>query len=678
MDNIRHFSSTNYLFNNKQTSFSSYEEVKNMKSIFNKQDIFLRNKNNSSDKNEKICLMGKKCPFLKKYMILKNELKGLITSINKIKKINDVLSQSLEKKSKLYKILFDENEKLKKEYYMGIRKKYNNTSINTNTNINDIFKEDKLDNLTSSQRGNNRIIKKEFLNEEKKPIINLKLKNNLFLNINKKNEEIKNSQLFSSLYDRNNSAIKNKKFKSLKTINYSLLPTQSPEKNKLKELNLNIQNNNKVSNPSSKNIRQFNLFNNGNPELYYDLINKYTKHQKPKFISDKMKRSFLSYNINYETLIKNNNNLNKLLYLTKSEENFISILSSSSDQILLKYYDIINILINDFKDMLKLGIRMKTFIKNSISLVDSMIDNNSIKVLIENTCEVLSCDRVSLFILDRISDSLIVYSGEGIKKAQIKVPKDKGIVGVCFMEKKKIRIDDAYLDKRFNKEIDKKTNYRTRSILCYPLIDKQGECFGVIEAINKNIPPFNIDDEELIKLLSYLASIIFRSFSAYDDNRYLTIKLMIIINYNININNINNKFEFTEKSEDALLNIFDCMNSKFYFVENNKIIHYDKGNEKSEYDINKGIIGKVVKSKEILGYQSIKSSVDYNSIIDIDSAVGILTFPILEIKTKIIKGIVQVPYYGKIYENGKPKDSEVKLIKKFRKCVKYWIQKNSF
>ena len=109
---------------------------------------------------------------------------------------------------------------------------------------------------------------------------------------------IKNSQLFSSLYDRNNSAIKNKKFKSLKTINYSLLPTQSPEKNKLKELNLNIQNNNKASNPYSKNIRQFNLFNNGNPELYYDLINKYTKHQKPKFISDKMKRSFLSYNIN--------------------------------------------------------------------------------------------------------------------------------------------------------------------------------------------------------------------------------------------------------------------------------------------------------------------------------------------------------------------------------------------
>ena len=87
---------------------------------------------------------------------------------------------------------------------------------------------------------------------------------------------------------------------------------------------------------------------------------------------------------------------------------------------------------------------MKNFIKNSISLIESIIDNNSIKVLIENTCDVLSCDRASLFILDKISDSLIVYSGEGIKKAQIKIPKDIGIVGAFFMEMKKIRIANIW------------------------------------------------------------------------------------------------------------------------------------------------------------------------------------------------------------------------------------------
>ena len=94
--------------------------------------------------------------------------------------------------------------------------------------------------------------------------------------------------------------------------------------------------------------------------------------------------------------------------------------------------------------MLNLGIRMKNFIKNSISLIESIRDNNSIKVLIENTYDVLSCDRASLFIYDYISDSLIVYSGEGIKKAQIKIPKDIGIVGAFFMEMKKIRIANIW------------------------------------------------------------------------------------------------------------------------------------------------------------------------------------------------------------------------------------------
>ena len=427
-------------------------------------------------------------------------------------------------------------------------------------------------------------------------------------------------------------------------------------------------------NQSTKILRNYNLINNHNsPKLHYDLINKYTEQQNLEFITNKMKRSFLSYNIDYKTLINNNDILNKLINWTKSEEYYISKLNTSSNDNLLKYYDMITILIKDYKYMVNLGIRMKDFINNSISLVNSIIDNNSIKVLIDNTCTVLECDKTNLFILDKISDSLILYSGEGI--TQIKIPKAAGIVGACFTNKKKIRIDDAYLDNRFNQEIDKKTNYKTKSLLCYPLVDKQGECFGVIEAINKKSPPFNIDDEELLKLLAYQASIIFSSFTSYDDNRYLITKLMLIINYSIHIINIFDKFELTEKTEDTLLTIFECISSKFYFIEDNKIIHYNK--EKKErviYNINLGIIGKVIKLKDILGYQTLKNCSDYNKIIDIESFDGLLTFPILEIKTKKIIAVAQIPYIGKIYKNGKPKDVEIKLIKTFRKCIKYWVK----
>ena len=45
-------------------------------------------------------------------------------------------------------------------------------------------------------------------------------------------------------------------------------------------------------------------------------------------------------------------------------------------------------------------------------------------------------------------------------------------------------------------------------------------------------------------------------------------------------------------------------------------------------------MGKVIKFKEIIGYKNIKNSEEYNSIIDIKSFDGLLTFPILKKKNK--------------------------------------------
>ena len=129
-----------------------------------------------------------------------------------------------------------------------------------------------------------------------------------------------------------------------------------------------------------------------------------------------------------------------------------------------------------------------------------------------------------------------MVTAEGLNRAQIKIDKTKGIVGNCFTECKVIRIEDAYLDERFNKEIDKQTNYRTKSILCYPLVDKEGECIGVIEAINKFNSIFTDDDQEMLKILSIEAASIFKSIAYNDNNRTLIVTLYAVVDYSIKIN----------------------------------------------------------------------------------------------------------------------------------------------
>lgn len=46
---------------------------------------------------------------------------------------------------------------------------------------------------------------------------------------------------------------------------------------------------------------------------------------------------------------------------------------------------------------------------------------------------------------------------------------NKGISGYVAMTGQVLNIENAYEDPRFNKEIDQKTGYRTRNILCMPI-----------------------------------------------------------------------------------------------------------------------------------------------------------------------------------------------------------------
>jgi hypothetical protein len=67
----------------------------------------------------------------------------------------------------------------------------------------------------------------------------------------------------------------------------------------------------------------------------------------------------------------------------------------------------------------------------------------------------------------------------------IKIPYGKGIAGCVASTGKSLNIPDAYKDPRFNRSIDQKTGYKTKSILCLPILNENGQCIAVAEAINK-------------------------------------------------------------------------------------------------------------------------------------------------------------------------------------------------
>ena len=107
-------------------------------------------------------------------------------------------------------------------------------------------------------------------------------------------------------------------------------------------------------------------------------------------------------------------------------------------------------------------------------------------VIIKKTTEIMDAERSSLFFYDVDSDELWSKVAEGIEEIEIRFPSGLGIAGDVAKTLLTANIPDAYDDPRFNREFDKKTNFRTKAILCMPITTRKGELIGVIEVLNKS------------------------------------------------------------------------------------------------------------------------------------------------------------------------------------------------
>ncbi len=120
---------------------------------------------------------------------------------------------------------------------------------------------------------------------------------------------------------------------------------------------------------------------------------------------------------------------------------------------------------------------------------------------------ILQADRSSLFIHDDKKNELWTRIAQGLNVKEIRVPVGRGIVGFVAESKQVVNIPDAYADPRFNQEVDKKTGYHTRTILCVPLLTYENKVMGVIQVLNKAEGTFDSYDESLLMALGSHAAI---------------------------------------------------------------------------------------------------------------------------------------------------------------------------
>lgn len=144
-----------------------------------------------------------------------------------------------------------------------------------------------------------------------------------------------------------------------------------------------------------------------------------------------------------------------------------------------------------------------------------------LKKIVTSTSEVMNAERASLFLVDPKNGDLWSKVAQGMDSMEIRVPFGVGIAGHVALTGETINIEDAYLDLRFNPEIDKRSGFRTRSVLCMPLRNEAGGITGVMQVLNKVGGVFTEEDERLLNALGSQIAISLENSRLFEEVRFM-------------------------------------------------------------------------------------------------------------------------------------------------------------
>lgn len=167
-----------------------------------------------------------------------------------------------------------------------------------------------------------------------------------------------------------------------------------------------------------------------------------------------------------------------------------------------KLSDIINTRIRQLQNGMDYSLPTKSdplvsLVKISRSITALTDIDELLRVIAEETKNAIQADRCTVFLWDKETDELWSKVALGLDSSEeIRFPADKGLAGYVVKTGESLNIVDAYKDSRFNQEVDTKTGYRTKTILCMPITNNNQEIIGAFQVINKIGGVFTKNDED--------------------------------------------------------------------------------------------------------------------------------------------------------------------------------------
>ncbi|KAK8891910.1 hypothetical protein M9Y10_029132 [Tritrichomonas musculus] len=194
-----------------------------------------------------------------------------------------------------------------------------------------------------------------------------------------------------------------------------------------------------------------------------------------------------------------------------------------------------------------------------------------IGTIMERSCSLLNAERCSLFLVDLVKKELVTRFHGGLKKS-IRLPIGRGIVGHTATTGNIVNITDAYSDPRFDKQVDLKTGFKTKTILTVPIYNNRGEIAGVTEVINKiDGGTFDEGDIKMMMAFNVFCGISLDNAKLYQSSLNLTRQLRGFVEMSSALNKTKNIHAVLEEILTSAKEVINASRATIFMCENESI-----------------------------------------------------------------------------------------------------------
>ena len=154
------------------------------------------------------------------------------------------------------------------------------------------------------------------------------------------------------------------------------------------------------------------------------------------------------------------------------------------------------------------------FVKGLFNLARGLASTLDVDALLkrigQSAEQMFLCEASAIMLLDEDQQHLFfkVATGEkGGLVTKFRVQVGEGIAGWVAEKRETVVVNDVTQDPRFTGQQDQASGFKTKSVLCVPMV-AGGELVGVLEVLNKKVSPgFSDADKSLLESLASLAAL---------------------------------------------------------------------------------------------------------------------------------------------------------------------------